>query len=57
MEDYVYDLGMDDLVQYGADQYVTGLDMSLYFQTLTSVSRLGPTLWERKPSSVIGVWS
>ena len=30
MKDYVYDLGMDDLVQYGADQYVTGLDVSLF---------------------------
>ena len=28
MKSYAYDLGMDDLVKYGADQYVIGFEIS-----------------------------
>ena len=31
MKGYAYDLGLDDLVKYGADQYVIGFGISLCF--------------------------
>ena len=52
---YVYDLGINDLVKYGADQYVVRLEIPL-FQMFILLSWSGPTLRERKLSSVTGVW-
>ena len=57
MKKYAYDLGLDDLVKYGAHQYVIGFGIFLCVLTFTSLSPLGLTLWERKLSTVIGVCS
>ena len=35
MKNCAYDLGMDDLVKYEADQYVIGREISLHHQNLT----------------------
>jgi hypothetical protein len=53
---YAYDLGMNDLVKYGADQYVIGFEISFCFRSFTLVSRSDLTLWEGRLSSVMAVW-
>ena len=42
MKNYAYDLGMDDLVEYGADEYVIGFEIPLCHQTFTPALSVRP---------------
>ena len=57
MKNHVYDLGMDDPVKDSASRYVVELEISPYLPTLTLALSVRFTLWERKRSSVVGVWA
>ena len=54
MKNYACDLGMDDLVEYGADEYVIGFEIHLPSNVYPR-SRSDLTLWEKKLSNIIGV--